>query len=321
MKNINKILLGLFLLAGISSHAQGKAKPDDAGKIALNAYVSDQIENFPEIAKSALSNKLNQVVTAGGGISSSDYNARFIITANINVLTKDLTATAPPMTAFTLDVTLYIGDGFEGRKFVSHSVTVKGVGTNENKAYMEAIKQIKTNSPEIIAFVNSGKSKILEYYNTKCPTILKEAKALEAQNKIGEAIYLLTTVPDAATDCYNKSMAAAEPLYKKQIDQECKTRLMEASTLWNANQTVEAANQAGELLSGIDPLSSCYGEVKALSVKIGKRVFELDKREWKYKVDSEIGLEKDRIKAIRDIGVAYGNGQPKTVNYNVRGWW
>ena len=321
MKNLNKIFLGLFLLAGISSHAQGKAKTDDAGKIALNAYVSDQIENFPEIAKSALSNKLNQVVTAGGGISSSDYNARFIITANINVLTKDLTATAPPMTALTLDVTLYIGDGFEGRKFVSHSVTVKGVGTNENKAYMEAIKQIKTNSPEIIAFVNSGKSKILEYYNTKCPTILKEAKALEAQNKIGEAIYLLTTVPDAATDCYNKSMAAAEPLYKKQIDQECKTRLMEASTLWNANQTVEAANQAGELLSGIDPLSSCYAEVKALSAKIGKRVFELDKREWKYKVDSEIGLEKDRIKAIRDIGVAYGNGQPKTVNYNVRGWW
>ena len=321
MKNLNKILLGLFLLAGLSSQAQGKAKADDAGKIALNAYVSDQVENFPEIAKSVLSNKLNQVVTAGGGISSSDYNSRFIITANINVLTKDLTATAPPMTALTLDVTLYIGDGFEGRKFVSHSVTVKGVGTNENKAYMEAIKQIKTNSPEMVAFVNSGKSKILEYYNTKCPNILKEAKALEAQNKIGEAIYLLTTVPDAATDCYNKSMAAAQPLYKKQIDQECKSRLMEANTLWNANQTVDAANAAGELLSAIDPLSSCYGEVKALSAKIGKRVQELDNREWKYKVDSEIGLERDRIKAIRDIGVAYGNGQPKTVNYNVRGWW
>jgi hypothetical protein len=27
------------------------------------------------------------------------------------------------------------------------------------------------------------------------------------------------------------------------------------------------------------------------------------------------------INAARDIGVAYGNNQPKVVSYNFRGWW
>ncbi|HMI07922.1 MAG TPA: hypothetical protein VK528_10280 [Flavobacterium sp.] len=323
MKNLNKLVCSLLIIAGISNtSAQTAAKKsaDDAGKIELTAFVPEQTEKIPDGAMGMLTNKLSQIISQNG-LGSAGYNSRFIISANIVVMTKDLTATAPPMTALTLEVTLVIGDGFEGRKFASQTLTVKGVGTNENKGYMEAIKQINPKNPEIQSFVATGKTKIIEYYTNNCGNIMKEAKAMEQQNKLEEAIYMLTTVPSAAADCYNKSMAAAEPLYKKKIDKDCQKQLMEANTLWNANQTVDAANQAGELLSMVDPQASCYGEVKALSAKIGKRVLELDKREWKYKVDSEIGLERDRIKAIRDIGVAYGKGQPRTVNYNVRGWW
>lgn len=322
MKKTIKIALGLLLMAGFTTQAQtAKGSADNAAKIELTTYVPEQTEGLPGGAAAMLNNKMSQIISQSG-LSSSAYNSRFIITPHIVVMTKDMTATAPPMTALTLEVTFAIGDGYEGRKFASQTVTVKGVGTNENKAYMEAIKMISPSNPQLQAFVANGKAKILEYYNTKCPNILKEAKALEAQNKIGEAIYLLTSVPDAATDCYNKSMAAAEPLYHKQIDQDCKTRLMEATTIWNANPTVEGANQAGEIIAGVDPLATCYGDVKALASKIGKRLLEIDKREWNYKVDSEIGLERDRIKAIRDIGVAWGKGQPKTQNtYIVRGWY
>ncbi|MFZ4561141.1 MAG: hypothetical protein ACOYOD_13180 [Saprospiraceae bacterium] len=31
-------------------------------------------------------------------------------------------------------------------------------------------------------------------------------------------------------------------------------------------------------------------------------------------------LEKSRIQAIREIGVAYGKNQPRRVTYNVKGW-
>lgn len=322
MKNTFKIAAMAALMAGFAHGMQAQKAADATSKIELTAFVGEQPEAMPGGAAAMLENKLGQVLSQNG-LSSAAFNSRFIITPHITVLTKDLTATAPPMTALTLEVTLAIGDGFEGRKFATQSLTVKGVGTNENKAYIEAIKQINPSNPALQAFLATGKSKILDYYNTKCPTILQQAKALESQNKIGEALYMLTTVPDAAADCYKKSMAAAEPLYKKQIEQDCKTRLMEAQTVWNANQNYEGAQQAGEILAGIDPLASCYGDVKALAAKIGKRVQEIDKREWQLTVDQEVGLERDRIKAMRDIGVAWGKGQPKTqtTNYIVKGWW
>ena len=318
-KSIYSILFTFVAIACTAGFANAQAAKGDPGNISLNAYVPEQIENFPPIAATMLSNKLNQLISTNG--VSSGYNDRFIITANLTVASKDLLATAPPMTALTVNVTLYIGDGIDGKKFSSHSVTVKGVGTNETKAYMEAIKLINPNDPGIKSFVADGKSKIIDYYNSRCPIIMKEANALAAQNKFEEAISMLAGVPDASTECYNKAMAAAAPLYQKAIDRRCKTSLAEATNLWNANQNLETANAVGEILTSIDPQSSCYGEVKALSNKVAKKVQEVDKREWNYKFESEIGLKKDLIKAYRDVGVAYGKGQPKSVTYNVRGWW
>jgi hypothetical protein len=89
--------------------------------------------------------------------------------------------------------------------------------------------------------------------------------------------------------------------------------MVEANNLWNANQNLETANEVGALLSNIDPEASCYKDAKALSDKIGKRVIEVDKREWNYKMELDVNLKRDLIRAYRDIGVAWGNGQPKNV--------
>ena len=136
------------------------------GRIVLAAYVPQQVDKMSDAARTMLTNKLSQIVTANG-MGGSAANERFIITANIVTLTKDLTATAPPMTALGLEVTFYIGDGIEGTKFASKSVQVKGVGTNETKAYIEAIKQIKTNDPSYAAFIEEGKQKIIKYNNNR----------------------------------------------------------------------------------------------------------------------------------------------------------
>ena len=52
--------------------------------------------------------------------------------------------------------------------------------------------------------------------------------------------------------------------------------------------------------------------------KVAARVKEIDSREWKY-ILKEQAQESERIQAIRDIGVAYGKGQPKSVTYNLSG--
>lgn len=314
------IILSILFIAGIGVYAQNTAgKSDDAARITLAAFVPQQIDNMPDAARSLLANKLSQVVIQNG-LGGKASNERFILTANINVLTKDFTPTSPPMEALTLDITFYIGDGIEGTKFSSVSTTVKGVGDNETKAYLSALKNLKTSDPAYQSFIETGKTRIMEYYNSKCDFIIKDAQTLADQNKCEEAIYKLSVVPDICKACYDKCMDVVPKIYKQQIDRECKLKLADASTIWAANQTVEAANEAASILSTIEPGASCFNEVKVLSNKIASRIKELDVREWKY-VLKEQTQESERLKAIRDIGVAYGNGQPKSITYNVHGWW
>jgi hypothetical protein len=313
MKIYISILSLIFVIIANFTNAQD-GKMSDKNRLALGVWVPEQIENMPVISRKNLENKLSQIVTANG-MGADAINSRFIMSANVTVQTKDITPTSPPMQAYTLDVTLYIGDGFEGKSFSSMTVTVKGVGDNEAKAYNAALKNIKTSDPNYQAFIEKGKTKIIEYYNAQCDFIIKDAKSLAGMNKFDEAIWKLTSVPDACSDCWNKCMSAIAPIFQQKIDFECKTKLTEATNIWNAGQSWDAANQAGTILSTIDPKSACFAESKALSDKIAKRIKEVDKREWNFKYEKEIGLERDMIKAYRDVGVAWGNGQPKSVTY------
>jgi hypothetical protein len=323
MKNlitkITSCCIAVFGFTTLTMAQESSTSAGSLGRITITPYIPEQVEGLPQGASNMLSNKLNQIVSASG-ISGSGYNSRFIITPNIDVATKDLLATAPPMTALTLNVNLYIGDGFDGKKYSSYTVSVKGVGTNETKAYMDAIKNIKPNDAGIQSFVASGKTKIIDYYNARCGQIINEANALTTQSKYEEAIFKLTSIPEECTECYNKAAAAIGPIFKKFIERDCKLKMAEATNLWNANQSWETANEAGAILSSIDPEAACYKEAKALSDKMGKRVLEIDKREWNYKMETEVNLKRDAIKAWRDVGVAYGNGQPKSVAYNIIGW-
>jgi hypothetical protein len=320
MKNIIMIMILFSALTCFSQNTKSSA--DDMGRIALAAFVPQQIDKMPEAARSLLKNKLSQIVTKSG-MGGSAANERFIITANVNVITKDVLPSAPPLTQFNLEVTFYIGDGIEGTKFTSTSVSVKGTGENETKAYIAALKNISPSNPEIQSFVEAGKTRIIEYYNSKCDFILKEAQSLASQNKYDESISKLISIPEVCKACYDKAMDAVAPIYQKQIDRACKQRLMEATTAWNAAQDLASAENAGAILSQIEPGAACYKDAQVLSSKIAQRVKELDQREWKFQMkqqQDDVDIQKATIKAARDIGVAYGNNQPDVV-YKVYGWW
>ncbi len=317
---MKSIILTTFIFCSIGLFSQNNlGKLDDYNRLTLAAYVPQQLENMPEIARNQLGNKLIQLISQAG-MSGSAYSERFIITVNFVVLSKDITPTVPPMQAFTFNINYYIGDGIDGTMFSSYSGTVKGVGENETKAYISAIKNISVNDPGFQPFLEKGKNRIIQYYNSKCDFIIKEAQTLASQNQFEAAIYKLTSVPDVCKDCFNKAMDAVAPIYKKKIDRDCQKLLTAANTIWAANQTVNAANEVAELLYKIEPGSACYSEIKPLVNKISARIFEVDKREWKY-IMREQEQKSELIKAYRDIGVAWGNGQPKSIMYNIRGWW
>ena len=285
---------------------------------SMSTYVDAGEDGLDTQASAILEEKLKQIVSSNG-ISSSA--SRFVFAARTNLLSKDILGTAPASFVYTLSLTFVIGDGLDGNKFASKNITVKGVGTNETKALINAFKTIKANDPEMQNFIAAGKNQITQYYNSRCASVIKEAKMLENQNQFDEALYRLTGIPESSS-CYDKALASVDQLYRKKIDRECRLKLAEAQNYWNSNPTSEGASVVADILSGIDPRSACYKEVSNFASKVGKRVIEIDGREWKFKVDQEIGLEKDRLKTIKDIGVAWGNGQPKNITYgNTRGWW
>jgi hypothetical protein len=326
MKRRNIISVMLLMIVAFTGNVLAQntlQKTEDLGRIVLNSYVSRQIEGLPASAERMLANKMSQIASANG-LGGSARNARFIITPNVAVISKDITPTAPPMHAYTLEVTLYIGDGIDGTKFSSTSMEVKGVGTNETKAYMAALKRINPKNADIQSFVEQGKSRIVEYYNSRCDFIIKESEALESQQQFDEAIYKLTSVPEVCKECFEKCMDAVAPIYQKQIDRECEMQLAKAQNAWSSGQNIQAADEAAGYLAGIEPAATCFSKATALSKTIAARVKELDKREWNFKLkeqQDEVNISKATIAAARDIGVAYGNNQPKSVTYNVRGWW
>lgn len=311
---MKKIIYTLLFISSLTLVAQNDINYDG---IFMGSYIPEQTESIPTSAKRMLGNKLKQIITSKG-IGDNSYNSRFIITPNIAVLTKDVIPSAPPKIVLNLEVTLYIGDGIEGTMFTNETIEVKGVGTNENKAYIAAIKQIKPKSPVIQAFVKKGKKRIIEYYNANCNLVIKKVDALNAQNNYAESLAILAAVPEAST-CFNKIKAKTISTYNKSIEYDCKVKLAEARGIWAANQDINAANDAAALLASIEPNASCFRNVKGLYSKIASRVKDLSDRDWNYKL-KVLDTEKSRIKAARDVGVAYGNNQ-KQNTYNIRGWY
>jgi hypothetical protein len=228
---------------------------------------------------------------------------------------------------YELQITLFIGDGIAGTKFSSYSFTVKGNGVSETKAYIAALKQIKPGDEKFKSFINEAKEKIITYFETQCDFILKDAQSLAGQNKFDEAIYKLSEVPTVCKDCFDKCMTAVVPIFQKQIDLNCTRLMSKAQGIWSASQDEAGAKEAVEVLRGVHPQSKCFKEsvsmVDYFYNEVKKRIKELDEREWKLQLKEQQDEKEIRmatIKAARDIGVAYGKGQPKTI-YKVYGWW
>jgi|LauGreDrversion4_2_1035121.scaffolds.fasta_scaffold149680_3 hypothetical protein len=324
MKKILLIIVGLTV--GLTNlNAQNSEKSyNDNERVVIAAYVPKQIENFPEAARSMLMNKLNQILS-NNGLGGSASNERFILTANCIVQSKSVTSTAPAMQAYNLQITFCIGDGISGTKFSSYSLNVKGVGETETKAYISAIKNINPNNENYQDFITLGKKRIIEYYNSQCDLIITEAKTLESKGEFQGAIYKLSSVPPVCKECYVKTQALVGPIFQKYIDFECQTNLATAKRIWSAGQSYDAANEASVYLAKINPNSACFKSAMDLNDQIAKRIKELDQREWNFMLkqqQDQVDIEKATIKAIRDIGVAYGENQPDIVYETViYSWW
>jgi len=302
---------------------------DDFGRITLNTYVSEQLK-IPTEAKNQLELKLKQIAT-NYGMAGTGSNPRFIITASVSITTKDIIAGPPQMIAQKMEITLFIGDAIENKIYSNTIISSKGVGTNENKSFIDAIKQINTKNKNIEKFIDEAKAKLICYYNTQCELIIKKSTEFAKIGNYDEALYNLALIPDVCEACYMNALKQSQIIYKQKIDSECQTNLNQAKAIWASNPNANGATSASEYLSDINTNASCYSEVrllyKAMSDKLindekirqrieeenAKREFELTKQREK----QETELEKERIQAYKEVAVEYARRQPTVVYRNI----
>lgn len=313
MKHLLYLLLFLPIL-GMSQNNLGSA--NDMDRIAIDVLVPPQVEDIPDQAQAMLENKLMEVAVKNG-LGGSGPSPRFVLTAKMVVVTKDITPTVPPMEAYTFTIYLYIVDAVDQIVVSTTSFTSKGAGSNKNKAYITGLRTINMNNSELERFMKTGKQKIIEYYNSRCDFVIAKAKALQSQNQFQAAIATLSGIPEVCKDCYMKSLEQIAPIYKDYIDHDCQVFMNMAQSIWASNPTSAGAADAGAVLSLIDPDSKCYSETTGLISKMEQKVQKDEIRDWKFMErvwGDNVALEKLRIKAYRDIGVAFGNNQQPTYN-------
>ena len=300
------LIMGMGLL-----QAQTK---NDPSAIVISVIVPEGLEGFSDEAKNVLTNKLTQIAAANG-ISAFEEFGRFFITAIPSIMTKDIVPGPPQQIAQNLDITFYVADYFDQKIFAATTISCKGVGTNDNKAYIDAIKNISVNSPKLKEFVSKGKQKIIEYYEAQCNNIIAKAKSLSGQRGFEEAIYLLTSIPEAVPDCYTKALEETQTIFQQYVDHLCEVNLAHAKSAWAAEQNSAGAHKAGAYLNYIYPDARCYGEAQNLYREIKGKVLD----DWKFvmKVYQDgVSLESQRINAWHEVGVAFGKNQ-KPITYNI----
>ena len=279
----------------------------DTQYLPISVYAADDSESFPQGAKAMMENKLTQLLTRNG-IAGLDYMGQFILTVTTTPLDKDIIPGPPAKIAEKMEMNLYIVDAYAKTIFSSTNLTVKGLGETENKCYLNAISRMPLQTPQMAKFIEDGKNKIIEYYDHEGEALIKKAQYLCAQKNYEEAMYWISLIPQQSKH-YDAALAAGKDIYQAYIDNQCYINLAAAKTAWAAEQNSKGAFAAGEYLANILPDAKCYEEAMDLYREIKRKVLD----DWKFemkKYQDGIDLEKQRIDAMREVGVAYGNHQP-----------
>lgn len=277
---MKKLILSVLALCAAVPALLAQQTLSSKEMIGITPMVSNYVE-LPTDAQKSLGVKLSQMATQNGFGSNS---ADFILTANVVMLDKQATATAPVKFITELEVSVYVLNVVEQIAIDEMSFVVKGIGDYENKAVISAINQIKPKSTNARIFMDNVREKIIQYYNTRIPALIAKAQSLADRAQYEEALWVLGSIPEAV-DQYPMVAEQMTAIYMQMIDRDAKMAIQDAKSYIALRDYESALNS----LMWIDPNSTHYPEVTKLINQVKAAVDEKER----------IAME-DKLKAYED---------------------
>jgi hypothetical protein len=303
--------IAVAVLACFCMHSQTTG---DIGKITLSVIMPDNVEGLDASQLSKLETKITQIVSATG-MASSGYNNNFVIYPKFSVTeTNVVEGGMQNITVASCDLSLFIKQVDNNMLFATVSKSLKGSGSNKQAALSNAISKIPASDPQFKTFIENGKTKIIQYYESKCPDIIVKADNFVKKQNYEDALGLLQTVPEEVS-CHAKIQDKSIEIYKLYQNQQCSKFLQEAKLAMAANNQYDAL----QILGKIDPGSTCYKESLNLMKSAETKITAEEKKNWDLQMkvyDDAVALEKLRVNAVKDIAAAYYKSKPQTVNYS-----
>lgn len=306
------LLLSVCCVPFLSSAQQALSAKDMVAITPMLPYGLD----LPADAQSSLNMKLTQMVTQNG---FGSFSPQFVLTANVVMLDKQATATAPVQFITKIEVSFFVVDVMEQVIIDETSIEVQGIDRLENKAIIQAINQIKPRNPEIRRFMDNARTKIIDYYNTRIPALLTKAQQLAEQNQYGQALAVLAAIPENV-DQYPMVAEQMTAIYMKMIDRQAVAAIQDAK----GKIAIRDYEGALDALMFVDPSSSHSKEAFALIDQIKGAVDAKEERElaekWKVYEDQREAqmraedLAKRRIDAARAVGVEQAKTESSVAN-------
>ncbi|MCQ2177522.1 MAG: hypothetical protein MJY42_01390 [Bacteroidales bacterium] len=278
--------------------------------VPMSVYIPEDSPSIPAQSSDMLLTRMRSAVVRSG-MAATDDVTQFYLTCKSDLVDKHIIPGAPTKYSHAVEMTFFVVDALAQKIFSTTTIEAKGVGNSEQQAYTSSFKSFSPANASVQKFLKDANVKILQYYDDQYRNIIAGANALAGIYKYEEALFRLSTIPEACVG-YQEAVDAGLRIYKKYIDDRSRKALMKARTIWNAGQDSAAAAEAGEYLAEIDPDASCYAEAIALNEEIKARVKsdidyyrKIEQRDAEYAHTEKMSS----IEAWRAVGVAYGNGQ------------
>ena len=243
---MNRLLLFGWLLFAVST-ADAQQPITAEVKVPLTPAMCAETGLHPEILRT-LENKLLKVVSDNGFGSWSD---EFVLTADMTVSDRSMTATAPVKTLVDAELTLYVVGVAEQMIVNQLTIPLRGIGETETLALKQAANRFNPRTPQVRAFTQEAREKIVDYYSSRVPVLMARAQSLSDRGEYDEALSVLGTVPECVDEYVTVQKMLAE-LYVKRVDREALEVM--------AGAKVEVAKhnyaEAMDLLLCVDPASN-----------------------------------------------------------------